>query len=72
MSAESISQEARGRKQIRRWSKIDLRAVAPFVALAFLLVLGALSSDRFLTLDNLLNVVPKVRLSLLSRWGRRL
>ncbi len=59
MSAESISQEARGRKQIRRWSKIDLRAVAPFVALAFLLVLGALSSDRFLTLDNLLNVATQ-------------
>jgi ribose transport system permease protein len=59
MSAESISQEARGRKQIRRWSKIELRAVAPFVALVFLLVLGALSSDRFLTLDNLLNVATQ-------------
>ncbi len=56
MSAEMVSREAGGRGQIRRWSKIDLRAVAPFIALAFLLVLGALSSDRFLTLDNLLNV----------------
>jgi ribose transport system permease protein len=36
-----------------------MRAVAPFVALALLLVLGALSSDRFLTLGNLLNVLTQ-------------
>ena len=59
MSAESISQEAGGHGKVRRWSKIDLRAVAPFVALSLLLVLGALSSDRFLTLDNLLNVATQ-------------
>lgn len=43
----------------RQWSRIDLRAVAPFVALAFLLVLGALSSDRFLTVGNLQNVATQ-------------
>lgn len=45
--------------RLRRWSKIDLRAVAPFVALAFLLALGALSSDRFLTIGNLQNVATQ-------------
>ena len=46
-------------RRLRRWSRIDLRAVAPFVALAFLLVLGAASSDRFLTTANLQNVATQ-------------
>jgi len=37
----------------------DLRALAPFIALAALLLLGALVSDRFLTLDNLTNVATR-------------
>ncbi|HVE22294.1 MAG TPA: ABC transporter permease [Acidocella sp.] len=59
MSSESIAEERGGRRKIRRWSEVDMRAVAPFVALALLLVLGALSSDRFLTLGNLLNVLTQ-------------
>jgi len=43
----------------RRWAEIDLRAVAPFVALALLLVLGALSNENFLTVGNLLNVLAR-------------
>ena len=43
----------------RRWSQVDLRAVAPFAALACLAVLGAASSDRFLTVANLLNVATQ-------------
>ena len=58
MTTEAITQDGRDRR--RRWSsRIDLRAVAPFVALACLAVLGALSSDRFLTLNNLLNVATQ-------------
>ena len=58
MTTEAITQDGRSRR--RRWSsRIDLRAVAPFVALACLAVLGALSSDRFLTLNNLLNVATQ-------------
>ncbi|MCX5493112.1 ABC transporter permease [Kaistia dalseonensis] len=38
---------------------IDLRAVAPFVALAVLLVLGALVNPNFLGMDNLLNVLTR-------------
>lgn len=41
------------------WSDVDLRAVAPFVALALLLVLGTLANDNFLTTNNLLNVVTR-------------
>lgn len=37
----------------------DLRAVAPFVALALLLVLGAFANPNFISVDNLLNVVTR-------------
>lgn len=37
----------------------DLRAVAPFVALALLLVLGAVANPNFIGIDNLLNVVTR-------------
>ncbi|WP_336799484.1 ABC transporter permease [Kaistia sp. MMO-174] len=43
----------------RSFGDIDLRAVAPFVALAVLLVLGALVNPNFLGLDNLLNVLTR-------------
>lgn len=41
------------------WSDVDLRAVAPFVALVLLLVLGAFAHDNFLTTTNLLNVMTR-------------
>ncbi|MGI4956428.1 MAG: ABC transporter permease [Janthinobacterium lividum] len=56
---ELTVRNAEGRGRLRRWSQVDLRAVAPFVALACLAVLGAVSSDRFLTLGNLLNVATQ-------------
>jgi len=37
----------------------DLRAVAPFVALALLLLLGAVVNPNFLSTDNLLNVTTR-------------
>ncbi|BCP52863.1 monosaccharide-transporting ATPase [Kaistia sp. 32K] len=43
----------------RSLGDIDLRAVAPFVALAFLLVLGALVNPNFIGVDNLLNVLTR-------------
>ncbi len=43
----------------RSLGDIDLRAVAPFVALAFLLVLGALVNPNFLGVDNLLHVLTR-------------
>ncbi len=39
--------------------RLDMRALSPFIALAALLLLGALVSDRFLTLDNLTNVATR-------------
>lgn len=44
------------RPQVR---DIDLRAVAPFAALAVLMVFGALVNPNFLGLDNLTNVVTR-------------
>ncbi|MCF6367871.1 ABC transporter permease [Rhizobium halophilum] len=43
-------------KTSRDW---DLRAVAPFVALALLLVLGALANDNFISVANLSNVITR-------------
>ncbi|MGV1847422.1 MULTISPECIES: ABC transporter permease [unclassified Rhizobium] len=43
----------------RSWKDIDLRAVAPFVALALLLVLGAFANPNFISIDNLLNVITR-------------
>jgi ribose transport system permease protein len=43
----------------RSWRDMDLRAVAPFVALALLLVLGSFVNPNFLGVDNLLNVLTR-------------
>ncbi|HTJ89697.1 MAG TPA: ABC transporter permease [Acidocella sp.] len=43
----------------RSWKEVDLRAVAPFVALALLLVFGAATSANFLSTENLLNVLAR-------------
>ncbi|MGO4563456.1 ABC transporter permease [Rhizobium sp. 2YAF20] len=46
-------------KAQRSWKDIDLRAVAPFVALALLLVLGSFANPNFISIDNLLNVITR-------------
>lgn len=43
----------------KRRTEVDLRAVAPFVALVLLLVLGTFTHPNFLTVDNLLNVITR-------------
>jgi ribose transport system permease protein len=48
-----------GKKAQRSWKDVDLRAVAPFVALVLLLILGAFASPNFLSIDNLLNVLTR-------------
>ncbi|HEY4192571.1 MAG TPA: ABC transporter permease [Mesorhizobium sp.] len=50
---------ATNQKVRKSWKDIDLRAVAPFVALALLLVLGAFANPNFLGIDNLLNVITR-------------
>jgi ribose transport system permease protein len=47
------------RKVQKSWKDIDLRAVAPFVALALLLMLGAIANPNFLSIDHLLNVITR-------------
>lgn len=50
---------ATNQKVRKSWKDVDLRAVAPFVALAMLLVLGAFANPNFLGIDNLLNVITR-------------
>lgn len=48
--------EIRGR---RTWRDVDLRAVAPFAALALLLIVGAMVNPNFIGLNNLANVATR-------------
>ncbi|OCJ02718.1 ABC transporter permease [Rhizobium sp. AC44/96] len=54
----TVNEETR---EIRRrsWRDIDLRAVAPFAALALLLVVGALVNPNFIGITNLANVATR-------------
>ncbi|MBX5000343.1 ABC transporter permease [Rhizobium lentis] len=54
----SINEETR---EIRRrsWRDVDLRAVAPFAALALLLIVGALVNPNFIGITNLTNVATR-------------
>ncbi|MBY5451025.1 ABC transporter permease [Rhizobium leguminosarum] len=54
----SVNEESR---EIRRrsWRDVDLRAVAPFVALALLLIVGALVNPNFIGITNLANVATR-------------
>ncbi|ODR90769.1 ABC transporter permease [Sinorhizobium alkalisoli] len=56
----SVNQES-SQVAIRRrsWRDIDLRAVAPFVALALLLLVGALVNPNFISINNLANVATR-------------
>jgi ribose transport system permease protein len=47
------------KKTRKSWKDVDLRAVAPFVALVLLLILGAFANPNFLSVDNLLNVLTR-------------
>jgi ribose transport system permease protein len=47
------------RKIQKSWKDVDLRAVAPFLALALLLILGAIANPNFISIDNLLNVITR-------------
>ncbi|SHO65574.1 ribose transport system permease protein [Pseudoxanthobacter soli DSM 19599] len=46
-------------KPWRKWADLDLRAVAPFAALAVLMVLGTLVNPSFLGIENLTNVLTR-------------
>jgi ribose transport system permease protein len=54
----SVNEETR---EIRRrsWRDVDLRAVAPFAALALLLIVGALVNPNFIGITNLANVATR-------------
>ncbi|MEJ5022198.1 ABC transporter permease [Ochrobactrum vermis] len=55
-----MTQVAADKSRVPRTSKDwDLRAIAPFIALALLLVLGAIASPNFISVDNLLNVATR-------------
>ncbi|PQA74776.1 ABC transporter permease [Brucella oryzae] len=55
-----MTQVATDKSSVPRTSRDwDLRAIAPFIALALLLVLGAIASPNFISIDNLLNVATR-------------
>ncbi|MHC5233388.1 ABC transporter permease [Brucella sp. LJL56] len=55
-----MTQVATDKSRVPRTSKDwDLRAVAPFIALALLLVLGTIANPNFISIDNLLNVATR-------------
>lgn len=55
----SVEPGEKGATSARRGRRVDLRALSPFLALAVLLVLGAVTSPVFLTVDNLTNVATR-------------
>ncbi|TCU15870.1 ABC transporter permease [Rhizobium sullae] len=57
MSASEESSEKESRRRL--WRDVDLRAVAPFAALALLLVVGALVNPNFIGITNLTNVATR-------------
>ncbi|PKA41789.1 ABC transporter permease [Rhizobium sullae] len=57
MSASEESSEKESRRRL--WRDVDLRAVAPFAALALLLVVGALVNPNFIGITNLANVATR-------------
>jgi ribose transport system permease protein len=46
-------------RKTRSWRNIDMRAVAPFAALALLLIVGALVNPNFIGINNLANVATR-------------
>lgn len=57
MTASEDALESKGRG--RSWRDVDLRAVAPFAALALLLIVGALVNPNFIGITNLANVATR-------------
>jgi ribose transport system permease protein len=56
----SVSEESSERESRRRsWRDVDLRAIAPFAALALLLIVGALVNPNFIGITNLTNVATR-------------
>ena len=57
MTASEDAVETKGRG--RSWRDVDLRAVAPFAALALLRIVGALVNPNFIGITNLANVATR-------------
>jgi len=55
----SMNEDSKDSRSHRSWRDIDLRAVAPFAALALLLVVGALVNPNFIGITNLANVATR-------------
>ena len=55
----SMNEDSKAGRSRRSWRDIDLRAVAPFAALALLLVVGALVNPNFIGINNLANVATR-------------
>lgn len=51
-----VTDKSKAPKTSKDW---DLRAIAPFIALLLLLVLGTIANPNFISIDNLLNVATR-------------
>ncbi|MEJ5083558.1 MULTISPECIES: ABC transporter permease [unclassified Ochrobactrum] len=51
-----VNDKSKAPKTSKDW---DLRAIAPFIALLLLLVLGTIANPNFISIDNLLNVATR-------------
>ncbi|MES5097961.1 ABC transporter permease [Agrobacterium sp. BA1120] len=55
----SVSEDSKEKRPGRSLRDIDLRAVAPFVALLLLLIVGAMVNPNFISINNLANVATR-------------
>ncbi|MBN7806856.1 MULTISPECIES: ABC transporter permease [Agrobacterium] len=55
----SVSEDSKEKRAGRSLRDIDLRAVAPFVALFLLLIVGAMVNPNFISINNLANVATR-------------
>ncbi|WP_284778399.1 ABC transporter permease [Agrobacterium sp. lyk4-40-TYG-31] len=55
----SVSEDSKEKRAARSLRDIDLRAVAPFIALFLLLIVGAMVNPNFISINNLANVATR-------------
>jgi ribose transport system permease protein len=70
MTTEGTGTAAAARSTgLRRWLRHQLRNIAPFLTLLFLVVFFALASSSFATLDNLANILTQISVTAIMAVG---
>jgi ribose transport system permease protein len=63
MAAQATETRSRSGAMVNHWLRSQLRNIAPFLTLAFLVIFFAVASPSFLTFDNLWNVLTTISVS---------